>query len=73
MTARFLFFAEAGPTPSPGRGWNNITFAPSNNNHVPYGNVVVENGGELRINANETTLTKDVEVKLGGTLIIVNQ
>lgn len=40
---------------------------------VPYGNVVVENGGELRINANETTLTKDVEVKLGGTLIIVNQ
>lgn len=36
----------------------------------PYGNVIVEDGGELRIKANEAILTKDVEVKLGGTLII---
>ena len=36
----------------------------------PYGNVIVEDGGELRIKANETILTKDVEVKLGGTLKI---
>ena len=36
----------------------------------PYGNVTVEDGGELRIKANETILTKDVEVKLGGTLKI---
>lgn len=35
-----------------------------------YGNVIVEDGGELRIKANETILTKDVEVKLGGTLLI---
>lgn len=36
----------------------------------PYGNVVVEDGGELRIKANETTLTNGVEVQLGGKLII---
>ncbi|MBR7154273.1 MAG: hypothetical protein IKD12_03065 [Paludibacteraceae bacterium] len=40
---------------------------------IPYGNVVIEDGGELRIKANETTLTKGVEVKLGGILIINNQ
>lgn len=36
----------------------------------PVGDVIVENGGELRIKANETIVTKDVEIKLGGTLII---
>lgn len=39
-------------------------------NDIQYGNVVVEDGGELRIKANETTLTNGVEVKLGGTLTI---
>lgn len=39
-------------------------------NTKPVGAVVVEDGGELRIKANETVLTKDVEVKLGGTLKI---
>ena len=39
-------------------------------NTKPVGSVIVTNGGELRIKANETTLTKDVEVKLGGTLEI---
>lgn len=34
------------------------------------GNVVVEHGGNLRIRANEAIFTKDVEVKLGGTLLI---
>lgn len=37
-------------------------------NTKPVGNVVVENGGNLKIKANETTLTNGVEVKLGGTL-----
>ena len=36
----------------------------------PFGNVTVENGAELRIKANETILTKDVEVKLGGKLVL---
>ena len=39
-------------------------------NDIQYGNVVVEDGGELRIKANETTLTNGVEVKSGGTLTI---
>ena len=34
----------------------------------PVGNVIVENGGHLRIRARETILTKDVEVKRGGRL-----
>ena len=35
-----------------------------------YGNVVVENGGELRIKANEAILTNGVKVKTGGKLVI---
>lgn len=34
----------------------------------PVGNVIVEDGGHLRIRARETILTKDVEVKRGGRL-----
>ena len=37
---------------------------------IPYGNVVIEDGGKLNIDADEVILTKGVEVKLGGTLII---
>ena len=36
----------------------------------PVGEVVVNNGGNLKIKANESILTKNVEVKLGGTLLI---
>lgn len=39
-------------------------------NTRPEGSVVVENGGNLRIKATQTLFTKDVKVKLGGTLII---
>lgn len=39
-------------------------------NTKPVGSVVVEAGGNLRITANETILTKDVEVKQGGILNI---
>ena len=39
-------------------------------NTKPVGSVVVNSGGNLRIKANETTLTKDVNVELGGTLEI---
>ena len=36
----------------------------------PMGDVVINNGGNFRIKANETVLKNNVEVKLGGTLII---
>ena len=49
---------------------NNVMAGYDVTNTKPVGSVVVENGGELRIKANETTLTKDVEIKLGGTLTI---
>lgn len=39
-------------------------------NSKPEGNVVIENGGNLRIKANKAILTRDVEVKTGGSLII---
>ena len=36
----------------------------------PFGKVVIENGGELRVKANTAILKKEVEVKVGGKLII---
>ena len=51
---------------------NNVFVGYDVTNLKPEGNVIVENGGRLRIKTNETTtLTKCVEVKLGGRLLIL--
>ena len=49
---------------------NNVMVGYDVTNTKPVGSVVVNSGGNLRIKANETTLTKDVNVELGGTLEI---
>jgi hypothetical protein len=49
---------------------NNVMVGYDVTNTKPVGSVIVQDGGNLRIMANDVILTRDVEIKQGGTLRI---
>ena len=49
---------------------NNVMVGYDVTNTKPVGGVIVQDGGNLRIMANDVILTRDVEIKQGGTLQI---
>lgn len=49
---------------------NNVMVGYDVTDTKPVGSVTVQDGGNLRIMANDVILTRDVEIKQGGTLQI---